>query len=113
MDKAMRRYYEEMSGKIEAAKDMAELRAYHAQRIREFQHERLIHLLVMFFFGGLTLIFIGVFVWILTFGIMLLTVLGGLLATIVLVTELFYVGYYYRLENGVQKLYQLTDKLYK
>lgn len=109
----MRQYYEEMSRKIGAAKDRTELRTYHAQRVSEFQHERLVHLLVMFFFGGLTLAFIGVFIWMLTLGIMILSVLAGLLAAIVLVTELFYVGYYYRLENGVQRLYQLTDRLYE
>lgn len=113
MDKALTRYYDEMLGRIKASGATAELRAYHAERVREFQHERLVHLIITLFFGGLTLLFFGVLVWVTTLAITLLTVLVGILVAIVLVLELFYISYYYRLENGVQRLYQLTDRLYQ
>ena len=109
----MHRYSDEMAKRIETEGASDELRAYHAQRISEFQHERLVHLLIMLFFGGLALLFVGVFLWVLTLGATLLTILAGVLAVLIFVLELFYIAYYYRLENGVQKLYALTERLYQ
>lgn len=113
MDKDLKRYYQEMAATIESTPetDRAALLPYHAERVAEFQHERLIHLIVTFFFGFLVLVFAAAFFWLMTFGVFALTCLAGLLVGIVLVTELFYVRHYYLLENGVQKLYTLTEKL--
>lgn len=114
MDTQMKHYFDDMSRQIAAAKsaaDRAELWRYHVQRLAEFQHERLVHLLVTLFFGGLLLCFGGLLLWVATFGGALLVGLAGALALIVAVTEAFYVAHYYRLENGVQRLYELTDKL--
>jgi hypothetical protein len=89
---------------------------HHVVRVRDFQHERLIHLLVTFFFGGLFLLSL--------FGVIvsirfaadpsgpLLTGLTGALALILLITEVFYVRHYYKLENGTQALYALTVRLH-
>lgn len=111
----MRQYYESMTRQIdEAAADEAarvELRRYHYQRLAEFQHERLVHLIVTLFFGLLVLVFAGVLLGVLTLGSTVASLLAGLLALIVLVTELFYIAHYFRLENGVQRLYELTEKL--
>ncbi|MDR0250777.1 MAG: hypothetical protein LBI35_05670 [Burkholderiales bacterium] len=79
--------------------------AFHSQQTAAFQHERLVHLLVTFFFGGLFLCSIT--------GTLLLPswpffALDALLA----VTLLFYVKHYFFLENHVQQLYPITEALY-
>lgn len=66
-------------------------------RIRFYQHERLIHLLVTVTFALLTVVSFAVscqylsFLW---------------LALLFLVLEIPYIAHYYFLENAVQKLYQ-------
>lgn len=87
-----------------------ELLAYHTTRLRDFQHERLIHLLVTFFFAFLFLgSLIALFVppppqtfWPL-----------ALLTSILFVLELAYIRHYYLLENSVQSLYLATKQLGK
>ena len=111
IDKQIRDYYETMLRRIDTATDKDELRRYHYQRLAEFQHERLVHLLVTLFFGFLTVCFVGLLLWTATLGVPLLAGLAGLLALIVAVTEGLYIAYYYRLENGVQRLYEITEKL--
>jgi hypothetical protein len=37
----------------------------------------------------------------------------GVIVAILAVTDLFYIRHYYRLENGTEKLYALTKKLYE
>lgn len=87
----------------------------HVIRVRDFQHERLIHLLVTFFFGGLLLLSIAGGLFVLTIAAEpsgpMLNLLAWLLCPILFVTELFYVRHYYKLENGTQALYKLTDRL--
>jgi Flp pilus assembly protein TadB len=71
-----------------------------------FQHERLIHLLVTLSIALLMVIFLA---------LMLLTEIW-LLAVVFLilfVLLIFYFVHYYRLENGVQKLYGLYDEILK
>ena len=71
-----------------------------------FQHERLVHLLVTLSFAFLMVIFLAV---------MLLTEIWllGAVFIIVFVLLIFYFVHYYRLENGVQKLYRLYDEINK
>jgi Flp pilus assembly protein TadB len=69
-----------------------------------FQHERLVHLLVTLSFALLMVIFLA---------LMLLTKIW-LLAVVFLimfVLLIFYFAHYYRIENGVQNLYSLYDKI--
>ena len=77
-----------------------------ATRIAFFQHERLVHELVMILFALLT---VG--------GFLFLVVVPEIpvLALDVLFFALLvpYVKHYYGLENGVQRLYDLYDKLEK
>lgn len=69
-----------------------------------FQHERLIHLIVTVTFAILTVIAIlGTMAWP---GISMLLLTGLFLALLIP-----YIGHYYFLENGVQKLYEYYDKL--
>jgi hypothetical protein len=90
-----------------------QLADYHAIRVRDFQHERLIHLLVTFFFGFLFLGSLAGFLaasmsW---WTMPLLTILAGILSGLLFLTELAYIRHYYQLENGVQSLYMLTKRL--
>ena len=88
---------------------MRDLARFHHTRITEFQHERLVHLLVTFFFALLCLCALGMFFWLSSLTIDgLLTVLSGIIVLALFTLELFYIRYYYQLENGVQKLYELT-----
>jgi len=85
-----------------------QLLKYHVRRVRDFQHERLIHLLVTFFFAFLLL---GSFVaWAaLPFSTLFWPLTA--LVTILFVLEVAYIRHYYQLENGVQSLYELTEEL--
>lgn len=71
-----------------------------------FQHERLIHLIVTITFALLTVLSIfGSFAW--------PGVSMPLLTGLFLVMLIPYIGHYYYLENGVQKLYAYYDKVRK
>lgn len=78
----------------------------HLIQIQFFQHERLIHLIVtclfaiLSFFVFITLLF--------SFTPELLLLFAALLALLIP-----YIGHYYFLENGVQKLYAQYDRLYE
>lgn len=64
MEKHIAEHYQTISQRLAAAKsktDLAELAHYHRTRVQEFQHERLIHLLVTFFFAGLFLASLAAF----------------------------------------------------
>jgi len=69
-----------------------------------FQHERLIHLLVLILFAVLTFA---------SFAICVLTLFWPMGIPFVMFTILLvpYIFHYYKLENGVQMLYELYDRL--
>ena len=79
---------------------------YHLIQIKQFQHERLIHLIVTAFVGIIAILF-------LLFG--LLEENLGLLVAFLGLMCLFipYILHYYLLENNVQKMYYQYDKLLK
>jgi hypothetical protein len=110
MEKHIAEHYQTISQRLAAAKsqtDLAELARYHRTRVQEFQHERLIHLLVTFFFAGLFLASLAAFLATAAMGVAMNCLLG-LLSLILFVLELAYIRHYYQLENGVQLLYELT-----
>ena len=95
-------------GPIERVK----LAEYHKEMILNFQHERLIHLLVTFFFGILTiasLVALGISFGF--YGIKIEFLALYLLTTLLTVLEFFYIKHYYFLENHVQELYKYSKKL--
>jgi len=74
----------------------------HLNKISFFQHERFIHLIVTIFFAMLVLCFLifsfyNIYFVIITF--------------IVLIILIFYIRHYFFLENGVQELYKIYDKM--
>jgi hypothetical protein len=127
MDKDILRHRDFVRGEIKRLRDQPDVHAaqklleFHLARVRDFQHERAVHLTITLFFAGLM---IGV--WILWFWIAanfyyppldlahnLLPISAGILALILTVLEGFYIAHYYKLENRTQKLYQMTREIYE
>lgn len=95
-----------------AEKPTPELIEYHREMLKNFQHERAIHLSVTFFFAALALVMLGISIWLSTF-VEWLPLLPLYSITVILVVLTgFYVKHYYFLENHVQKLYDISEKLY-
>jgi uncharacterized membrane protein YoaK (UPF0700 family) len=69
-----------------------------------FQHERLIHLMVTLSFALLMILFLALTLWTQNW-------LFAVVFILVFILLIFYFIHYYRLENGVQKLYSLYDKI--
>lgn len=84
--------------------DRDSLRGQTLTRIGFLQHERLIHLLVTLAFAVILLIAVLIMLSFPSFGTMLLC--AAILALLVP-----YVAHYYLLENEVQKLYALYEKI--
>jgi hypothetical protein len=101
------------------------------QKVAEFQHERLVHLIVTLAFAFITILLFLITLFLTSdfaaclvgngtdtgIGIGNLTgtgsgtalVIGFAAATLVfVVTDVFYIMHYYHLENGVQRLYRLN-----
>ena len=72
-------------------------------KIKFFQHERLIHLIVTLFCILLFIIFIV---------LMFYTKLFFIPTVIAMVLIIFYIVHYFFLENSVQYLYKLYDDMY-
>jgi len=83
---------------------LRELLACHDKRIEWMQHERLVHLLVTLFVCLFALLSLG---YAMLYPSVLCFVLSGLL----IVLAVAYLLHYYRLENGVQKWYRLSDDI--
>ncbi len=83
---------------------LAELLAYHDKQIVWIQHERMAHLITMMF---VCLFFLLAFGWTL----LNLTVPYVLLTALLLILSAAYILHYYRLENGVQGWYLLSNEI--
>jgi hypothetical protein len=81
-----------------------ELRAFHREQLGFMQHERLIHLLVMLFVALFFLLAAG-------YSLLAPTWPGFALSALLLVLLAAYLVHYFRLENGVQRLYALANQL--
>lgn len=97
-------YMEEQTSKELTQQEKEALNKDLQIQIGYFQHERLIHLIVTVLFALATLISIMGFIAFESIGIALLFV-----ALMVLLVP--YIVHYFRLENGVQKLYTYYDIL--
>lgn len=84
--------------------DLTELRREFLQKIAFFQHERLIHLIVTL------MVVIAMFI---SFVLIFITDVSGfgVLSLILLVLTAAYLGHYYFLENSVQKMYRIYDRI--
>jgi hypothetical protein len=131
MDKDLKKYTKEINNRVETLESsldnaklsdrkvllakVQQLYDFHVVRVRDFQHERIVHLLVTFFFAGILLP--AVVFALFTSGpaeiknASLLNLLAWVLAILLFLTVLFYVRHYYQLENGTQRLYKITARL--
>ena len=95
--------------------DWDTLKDYNRTHIGFFKHERLVHLLITFFFG--LMFFLSVvadLLLIINNNLQLSSGIGLLVVSIVLLIMLvFYVLHYFVLENGIQKLYRLDGEIVK
>ena len=95
---------------------ISQLRRYHTEMTRHFQHERMVHLIVTLFFAMLWIASLCGLASMLSYepGLSdyMLSWLLGLLSSIILVTDIFYIRHYYVLENGTQRLYDFSVRLH-
>lgn len=84
--------------------DLEKLKKETLVKIQFMQHERLIHFLVTILFA--LLLFMCLIIY-------FISGINGFLAVVILMLALLipYIGHYYFLENGVQKLYRLYDRI--
>ncbi|HAM37347.1 MAG: hypothetical protein UR96_C0027G0005 [candidate division WS6 bacterium GW2011_GWC1_36_11] len=74
------------------------------EHMQFMQHERLIHLLVTMLFA--LLLMFGFIIMLIYFSWILVV-----FTAIIFIVEIFYIFHYYKLENGVQKMYRVYDEL--
>ena len=80
--------------------------------VQNFQHERLIHLIVTLFFSGIALVLLGFLAYdIAYYGFALELLPFYVLTIIVVILSGFYIKHYYFLENHVQGLYKYNKIL--
>ena len=98
------KYVQEKLEKNEDKFDWKKLKKIHERKIKYLQHERLIHLLVTLFVALFTL---------LTIFFTIFTRRGGfaLIALLFIILLIPYLFHYRSLENGIQRLYKLSDKI--
>ena len=84
--------------------DINEVIRIHLRKIKFFQHERFIHLMVTLFYGLFAILFTA---------LVLLSKIFVIVALVLYVFLIFYIFHYFFLENGVQYMYKQHDKLLK
>ena len=95
-------------------KERAKLVELHREMVVNFQHERLIHLIVTLFFALFAIVAVFVSAWMFsTYGFRMEMLTLYILTLVLVVLTGFYVRHYYFLENHVQELYKYTEKLLK
>ncbi len=118
MEKQIRDYEKYIKGQVREIEELSfeevhDLFKLHTETVRNFQHERLVHLLIMLFFVFLAvcLVFgtiIGIMAgWI--FGGMFVAL--GVLDLLMVVLSVAYVKHYYFLENHIQGLYKYFEEI--
>ncbi len=109
MTEYLTNYMNTVSERLDNCRTKKELNAIlsqHMDKIAFMQHERIVHFLVTMLFAIVLSIFmVGM---LLTENIMLLV-----LVTIIIVLLAFYIKHYYFLENTVQKMYKVYDRILK
>lgn len=112
MDKKLKNYIKEAEEL--AKKPTKEKREYHFMMLETFKHERHIHLLVTLFFAIFLILFFFAFLYFAIFAseAELLNYCLGTITLALTVTEILYARHYYLLENGCQKLEDISKKFY-
>lgn len=102
MKKYLYNYIENIDSKIKENNISEKIKKEHLVKINFFQHERLVHLIVTLSFS--ILVFLSVYMIKYHFAFIFVNI-------ILLICLTFYIIHYYYLENGVQCLYKLYDKM--
>jgi cell division protein FtsW (lipid II flippase) len=102
--KRYERYVQEMLEKNLQQEALKELLEYHDKQIQWMQHERIVHLITMLFVCLFTLLSLG-------FAIVTPALPGIALCALLMILTIAYIIHYYRLENGVQRWYDLSNKI--
>jgi len=116
MEKKLKVYIKEATELSEHPTE--ETRKYHEMMLQQFQHERLVHLIVTMFFALFTILFFAMYI-ILAINAprdiwgQLMTNGCGVISAVLVIVLVFYIRHYYLLENGVQKLEEITKRFYK
>lgn len=116
MNKKLKDYIKEAEALAEHPNE--ESRKYHAAMVAQFQHERLVHLIVTMFFALFTILFFAISIFLPfvvtpgAWGTVMVMGSEGVCAVLIIVL-VFYIRHYYQLENGVQKLEEITKRFYK
>jgi protein-S-isoprenylcysteine O-methyltransferase Ste14 len=97
-------HVKEMLEKKLDEKELREILAYHDKQIQWMQHERLVHLIVMLFVCLFTLLSFGL-------SIIRTSTPSIILSVLLLVLSVAYIIHYFRLENGVQKWYMISNQI--
>jgi hypothetical protein len=97
-------YIREMLEKNLDREALLNLLHYHDKQIQWLQHERFVHLV--------TMLFVCLFM-LLTFGytILMPSLSCMILSALLLILSVAYIIHYYRLENGVQRWYYLSNQI--
>lgn len=115
MEKKIREYEKYIAREIKrelSDAERARLANLHSEMMVNFQHERLIHLLVTLFFALITVMIVFMTAWlVLKYGVMMEMAPLFVLVLVLVVLTGCYVRHYYFLENHVQGLYKYTEKL--
>ena len=104
MREYLQNYINEIDKKIKMKQIEKQDLENHQIKIKFFQHERLVHLLVTLFYGLFLLI---------STIISIKTPLFLIILYIILIILIFYVRHYFFLENKVQYLYKQYDEMLK
>jgi hypothetical protein len=97
-------YVNEMLENNPDEEKVKDLLAYHDKQIQWLQHERLVHLIVMLFVCLFTLLSFG-------FTVIKISTPSVFLSGLLLILSLAYIIHYYRIENGVQKWYLISNQI--
>ncbi len=102
--KRHQRYVEEMLARDLDREALKDLLACHDKQILWMQHERLVHLIVMLFVCLFTLLSFGL-------TILMPTLPCFALSALLVILSAAYIIHYYRIENGVQTWYDLSNRI--
>ena len=102
--KSHERYIREMLEKNLDREALLNLLQYHDKQIQWLQHERLVHLLTMLFVCLFMLLIFG-------FTILVPSLPCMILSALLMILSVAYIIHYYRLENGVQRWYSLSNQI--
>ena len=109
MIERIRTYKQHIESDLErtsSQKDLDNLYKSHVSAISNFKHERLVHLIITISFALFCLIFIFIYA-VTEIGVFLIP------CVLTLILLIFYIFHYYKLENNVQSLYDLEEKILK